>query len=100
MAQSFIKHGPSKKERIQAEIDRLEAELLEYDSASDSQVWHKKARIKSLKKKLQEPDASADNFNAGTDKVNDMKSAGAKEQDGPMHFSDEQVQQFMANQGR
>ena len=45
---------------------------LEYDSASDSQVWHKKARIKSLKKKLQEPDASADNFKAGVDNVNDM----------------------------
>lgn len=100
MAQSFIKHGPSRKERIQAELDRLEAELLEYDTASEFQLKDKKARIKSLKKKLQETDASADNFKAGTDKVNDMKSAGAKEQDGPMHFSDEQVQQFMASQGR
>lgn len=100
MAQSFIKHGPSRKERIQADLDRSEAELLEYDTASEFQLRHKKAHIKSLKKKLREPDASAVNFNAATDKVNDMKSAGAKEQDGPMHFSDEQVQQFMASQGR
>ena len=54
MAQSFIKHGPSRKERIQAELDRLEAELLEYDTASEFQLKDKKARIKSLKKKLQE----------------------------------------------
>lgn len=63
----------AKKEDLIAEMHRLESEIESYGTAvSDSQIWHKKARIEQIKKQLAELDSPANKFNAGTEKLNDM----------------------------
>ncbi|MBE6461409.1 MAG: hypothetical protein E7006_01020 [Alphaproteobacteria bacterium] len=53
-ALSIIKHGPTKEEIIQREIDQLEKELMELGSVAESQVAYKKAAIEKLKEQLEE----------------------------------------------
>ena len=56
------------KQDITQELHRLEAELESYGSAvSESQIWHKKARIEQIKKELAELDKPKNQLNAGTD---------------------------------
>ena len=66
----------AKKEDLTAELHRLEAEIEAYGTAvSDSQIWHKKARIEQIKKELAEMESPAGKFNAGTEKLNEMMAA-------------------------
>ena len=70
---SIINFGMSKKEKLIHELQNLEQELLDYgDAVTESQVWHKKARIKQLKQKIAEIDAKKNKFNAGADKLKSM----------------------------
>jgi protein subunit release factor A len=63
----------AKKEDLTAELHRLESEIEALGTAvSDSQIWHKKARIEQIKKELAELESPAGKFNAGTDKVKEM----------------------------
>ena len=56
------------KQDLTQELHRLEAELESYGSAvSESQIWHKKARIEQIKKELAELDKPKNQLNAGTD---------------------------------
>ena len=56
------------KQDLTRELHRLEAELESYGSAvSESQIWHKKARIEQIKKELAELDKPKNQLNAGTD---------------------------------
>ena len=101
MAQGFIKRSPTRKEKIQAEINRLEAELEGLGSSvSDSQVWHKKSRIESLKKQLQGLDMKAEGFKAGTEKLDAMKSSGGKAHSSEPELNEEQLAQLLQQQGR
>ena len=64
------------KQDLTRELHRLEAELESYGSAvSESQIWHKKARIEQIKKELAEMESPAGKFNAGTEKLNEMMAA-------------------------
>ena len=66
----------AKKEDLTAELHRLEAEIDAYGTAvSDSQIWHKKARIEQIKKELAEMESPAGKFNAGTEKLQEMMAA-------------------------
>ena len=66
----------AKKEDLTAELHRLEAESEALGTAvSDSQIWHKKARIEQIKKELAEMESPAGKFNAGTEKLNEMMAA-------------------------
>lgn len=66
----------AKKEDLTAELHRLESEIEALGTAvSDSQIWHKKARIEQIKKELAELESPAGKFNAGTDKVKEMMAA-------------------------
>ncbi|MBE6460699.1 MAG: hypothetical protein E7007_02205 [Alphaproteobacteria bacterium] len=66
----------AKKEDLTAELHRLESEIESYGTAvSDSQIWHKKARIEQIKKELAELESPAGKFNAGTDKLKEMMAA-------------------------
>lgn len=66
----------AKKEDLTAELHRLEAEIDAYGTAvSDSQIWHKKARIEQIKKELAEMESPAGKFSAGTEKLNEMMAA-------------------------
>ena len=66
----------AKKEDLIAEMHRLESEIESYGTAvSDSQIWHKKARIEQIKKELAEMESPAGKFNAGTEKLNEMMAA-------------------------
>ena len=63
----------AKKEDLIAEMHRLESEIESYGTAvSDSQIWHKKARIEQIKKELAEMESPANKFNAGTEKLQEM----------------------------
>ena len=76
MADGFVKWGKSKKDRLTEEMHKLEAEIEAYGTAvSDSQIWHKKARIEQIKKELAEMESPAGKFNAGTEKLNEMMAA-------------------------
>lgn len=56
------------KQDLTQELHRLEAELESYGSAvSESQIWHKKARIDQIKKELAELDKPKNQLNAGAD---------------------------------
>ena len=101
MAQGFIKRSPTRKEKIQAEINRLEEELEGFGSSvSDSQVWHKKSRIESLKKQLQDLEMKAGKLNSATEKVEDMKASGGKNKSVEPELNDEQLAQLLQQQGR
>lgn len=67
----IIKQGPTKKEKLMREKNALEQELLEYgNNVSESQVWHKKARIKKIENQIKEIDQKkAMSFNKATDKL-------------------------------
>lgn len=71
MLPPVLKKQPSKKERLMHELRALEQELLEYGSnVSESQVWHKKAKIENIKKQIAEIDREkAKSFGAATDKI-------------------------------
>ena len=72
----IIKSGPSQKDKLNAELHKLEAEIEALGTAvSDSQIWHKKSRIEWIKKRIAELESPAGKFNAGTDKLNDMMAA-------------------------
>lgn len=54
MADGFVKWGKSGKDRLTEELHKLEAEIEALGTAvSDSQIWHKKARIEQIKKNWQ-----------------------------------------------
>ena len=66
----------AKKKDLIAEMHRLESEIESYGTAvSDSQIWHKRARIEQIKKELAEIESPANKFNAGTEKLNEMMAA-------------------------
>lgn len=72
----IIKSGPSQKDKLNAELHKLEAEIEALGTAvSDSQIWHKKSRIEWIKKRIAELESPAAKFNAGTNKLNDMMAA-------------------------
>lgn len=66
----IIKRGPSQKDKLNAEKQALEKEIQELTSngISESQIWHKRARIDAIKKEIKALDTKQ--FNAGTDKLN------------------------------
>ena len=102
MSQKFIKLGPSKAERIQEEINKLEQEIEELGSAvSDSQIWHKKLRIEVLRKKLSQPDATAEGLNAGRENLQgQMESQGGKNQQQSQALEPTLDQVMAMNRGR
>ncbi len=101
MAQGFIKRSPTRKEKIQAEINRLEEGLEGFGSSvSDSQVWHKKSKIASLKKQLEELEMKAGKLNSATEKVEDMKASGGKAKSAEPELNEEQLAQLLQQQGR
>jgi septal ring factor EnvC (AmiA/AmiB activator) len=58
----------SKKAKLEAEIKRLENELLELsDNLSESQVGYKRAKIQQLKQELADMDKNQ--FNSASDKL-------------------------------
>ena len=58
----------SKKAKLNAEIERLERELLELsDNLSESQVGYKRAKIQQLKQELADMDKNQ--FNSASDKL-------------------------------
>lgn len=67
----IIKQGPTKKEKLMREKNALEQELLKYgNNVSESQIWHKKARIKKIENQIKEIDQKkAMSFNKATDKL-------------------------------
>lgn len=67
----IIKKEPTKKEKLMREKQALEKELLELgDNVSESQVWHKKARIREIENQIKEIDQKkATSFNKATDKL-------------------------------
>ncbi|MBR2510886.1 MAG: hypothetical protein IKB59_01825 [Alphaproteobacteria bacterium] len=71
IATPIIKKEPNKKEKLMREKQALEKELLELgDNVSESQVWHKKARIREIENQIKEIDQKkATSFNKATDKL-------------------------------
>lgn len=67
----IIKQGPTKKEKLMREKNALEQELLMYgNNVSESQIWHKKARIKKIENQIKEIDQEkAMSFNKATGKL-------------------------------
>lgn len=81
----------AKKEDLTAELHRLESEIEALGTAvSDSQIWHKKARIEQIKKELAELESPAGKFNAGTEKLNEMMAQKQTQ------LTPEQMMQLMA----
>lgn len=70
-ATPIFKKEPNKKEKLMREKQALEKELLELgDNVSESQVWHKKARIREIENQIKEIDQKkAMSFNKATDKL-------------------------------
>lgn len=72
----IIKRGPSKKDELNAEKQALEKEirkLMEHGGVSESQIWHKKARIQAIDKEIKALETKG--LNAGTDKLKSMMDA-------------------------
>ena len=67
----IIKQGPTKKEKLMREKNALEQELLMYgNNVSESQVWHKKARIREIENQIKKIDQEkAMSFNKATGKL-------------------------------
>lgn len=68
----IIKREPSKKDTLTAEMHALEKEIQDLISngVSESQIWHKRARIDAIKKEIKALETKQ--FNAGADKLNSM----------------------------
>lgn len=69
----IIKREPSKKDTLTAEMHALEKELQElmaHGGVSESQIWHKRARIDAIKKEIKALETKG--FNAGNDKLKSM----------------------------
>ena len=69
----IIKHGPSQKDKLIEEMQALEKEIQElmaHGGVSESQIWHKRARIDAIKKEINALETKQ--FNAGSDKLNSM----------------------------
>ena len=87
----IIKHGSSKKDELNAEKQALEKEIRElmaHGGVSESQIWHKKARIQAIDKEIKALETKG--FNAGTDRLNSAMDA-QKEQ----NLSPEQMAAIM-----
>ena len=70
----IINRGPSQKDKLTAEMHALEKEIEDLGSAvSESQIWHKRARIEAIKKEIKALEAKQ--FNAGSDKLKSMMEA-------------------------
>ncbi len=72
----IIEHGPSQKEKLTVEMNALEKEiqdLMAHGGVSESQIWHKRARIGAIKKEIKELETKQ--FNMGTEKLNEMMAA-------------------------
>lgn len=83
----IIKRGPSQKDKLNAEKQALEKEiqeLMEHGGVSESQIWHKKARIQAIDKEIKALETKG--FNAGTDRLNSAMNS----QNG-QNFSPEQM---------
>lgn len=69
----IINWGPSQKDKLNAELHALEKEIQELEQhggVSESQIWHKRARIDAIKKEIQKLDTKG--FNASSDKLKSM----------------------------
>lgn len=60
----------SKKQDLLAEKEKLQKELAELGSVSESQVWHKKARISQIDVEISELEKKQ--FDKGNDKLKSM----------------------------
>lgn len=101
MAQGFIKRSPTRKEKIRAEINRLEEELEGFGSSvSDSQIWHKKSRIESLKKQLQDLEMMPGKLNSATENIKDMNVVDGKAKSAEPELNEELLAQSLQLQGR
>jgi biotin operon repressor len=72
----IIKSGPSQKDKLNAEKQALEKEIQElmaHGGVSESQIWHKKARIQAIDKEIKALETKG--FNAGNDKLKSMMEA-------------------------
>ena len=68
MADGFVKKGKSRKDRLNEELHKLEAEIEALGTAvSDSQIWHKRARIDAIKKEIRALDTGQ--FNVASEKL-------------------------------
>lgn len=91
MSDSLSKPGMSKLYDMEQELKKLQDELMNLGSSvADSQIWHKKARIEELKKKIAELNSPAEKFKAGTNKLKDMMAEKSDAQ-----LSPEQLMQLM-----
>ena len=69
----IINRGLSQKDKLIAEKQALEKELQElmaHGGVSESQIWHKRARIDAIKKEIKALETKQ--FNVGADKLNSM----------------------------
>lgn len=83
----IINRGLSQKDKLIAEKQALEKELQElmaHGGVSESQIWHKRARIDAIKKEIKALETKQ--FNVGADKLNSAMDA----QNG-QNFSPEQM---------
>lgn len=67
----IINRGLSQKDKLIAEKQALEKELQElmaHGGVSESQIWHKRARIDAIKKEIKALETKG--FNAGIDRLN------------------------------
>ncbi|MBO5662599.1 MAG: hypothetical protein J6S12_01920 [Alphaproteobacteria bacterium] len=72
----IVKRGPSQKDKLNAEKWALEKEIQElmaHGGVSESQIWHKKARIQAIDKEIKALETKG--LNAGNDKLKSMMEA-------------------------
>ena len=79
----------SKKQDLLAEKEKLQKELSELGSVSESQVYHKKARISQIDVEISELEKKQ--FDKGNDKLKSMM-----EQQNAQNLTPEQMMQMMA----
>ncbi|MBQ2845338.1 MAG: hypothetical protein IJE79_04950 [Alphaproteobacteria bacterium] len=79
----------SKKHDLLAEKEKLQKELSELGSVSESQVYHKKARISQIDVEISELEKKQ--FDKGNDKLKSMM-----EQQNAQNLTPEQMMQMMA----
>lgn len=65
----IIKRGPSKKDKLTERKHALEKEIQDLlsNGVSESQIWHKRAEIKTIEKELAQLNTQAGKFNMGAD---------------------------------
>ncbi len=84
----IIKRGPSKKEKLIDRKHALQKQLSDFgNNAGESQIWHMRAEIEAIDKKLKELDT--EQFNNGSDKLKAMMDHQNKE------MTTEQMMQLM-----